>query len=149
MSMGGASVAVSHSQGVSVLMMTGQDFAGGGLVDEDELIWCGCTCRWWPPSLYNSTTAICRMQGVLPVESGAASNAWKPVKMTVKINDVSDLWRVCLKSPHARVEIRSWSLRSLQMASVTWTASTTTLAARSTTWATTCSRPIQVRAPAL
>eukprot|EP00775_Hariotina_reticulata_P013024 gene13024-13153_t len=30
---------------------------------------------------------------------------WKPVKMTVKINEVSDLWRVCLKSPYARVEI--------------------------------------------
>jgi hypothetical protein len=30
---------------------------------------------------------------------------WKPVKMTVKINSASDLWRVCLKSPHARIEL--------------------------------------------
>eukprot|EP00877_Chromochloris_zofingiensis_P000781 jgi/Chrzof1/10703/Cz05g09120.t1 len=30
---------------------------------------------------------------------------WRPVKMTVHVNDVKDLWRVCLKSPHARIEI--------------------------------------------
>lgn len=30
---------------------------------------------------------------------------WKAVMLTVKINEVSDLWRVCLKSPYARIEI--------------------------------------------
>lgn len=30
---------------------------------------------------------------------------WKPVKMTVKINSVNDLWRVCLKSKYARIEL--------------------------------------------
>jgi hypothetical protein len=31
--------------------------------------------------------------------------AWKPVKLTVKLNSREDLWRVCLKSPYARIEI--------------------------------------------
>ena len=31
--------------------------------------------------------------------------SWRPVKMTVKINSTSDLWRVCLKSKWARIEI--------------------------------------------
>lgn len=30
---------------------------------------------------------------------------WKPVRMTLTIQNRQDLWRVCLKSPHARVEI--------------------------------------------
>ncbi|KAG2445389.1 hypothetical protein HXX76_000011 [Chlamydomonas incerta] len=30
---------------------------------------------------------------------------WKPVRMTLTVQNRQDLWRVCLKSPHARVEI--------------------------------------------
>lgn len=30
---------------------------------------------------------------------------WRPVKMTVKINSTTDLWRVCLKSKWATIEI--------------------------------------------
>lgn len=32
-------------------------------------------------------------------------NEWKPLKMTFKINSTKDLWRVCLKSQYARIEI--------------------------------------------
>jgi hypothetical protein len=31
--------------------------------------------------------------------------AWRPVKMTVQVNSTSDLWRVCLKSKWATIEI--------------------------------------------
>lgn len=30
---------------------------------------------------------------------------WKPVRMTLQVLNRSDLWRVCLKSPYARIEI--------------------------------------------
>lgn len=30
---------------------------------------------------------------------------WRPVKMTVKVNSTTDLWRVCLKSKWATIEI--------------------------------------------
>lgn len=32
-------------------------------------------------------------------------SAWRDTKMTVRIESTKDLWRVCLKSPNARIEI--------------------------------------------
>lgn len=41
----------------------------------------------------------------LQIKPEPAREDWKPTRMTVKVNDTTDLWRVCLKSPHARIEI--------------------------------------------
>jgi C4-type Zn-finger protein len=42
---------------------------------------------------------------VFRIKPDPPRDEWKPVRMTVVVRDVADLWRVCLKSQHARVEI--------------------------------------------
>eukprot|EP00199_Chlamydomonas_sp_CCMP681_P005371 CAMPEP_0119108350 /NCGR_PEP_ID=MMETSP1180-20130426/13904_1 /TAXON_ID=3052 ORGANISM="Chlamydomonas cf sp, Strain CCMP681" /NCGR_SAMPLE_ID=MMETSP1180 /ASSEMBLY_ACC=CAM_ASM_000741 /LENGTH=241 /DNA_ID=CAMNT_0007093953 /DNA_START=102 /DNA_END=827 /DNA_ORIENTATION=- len=42
---------------------------------------------------------------VLRLKPEVPQERWRPVKMTLKITDRSQLWNVCMKTQHARVEI--------------------------------------------
>jgi hypothetical protein len=58
-----------------------------------------------PTTHLNALPACSSLRHYFALKADPPRSAWRGLKLTVQIKDTSDLWRVCLKSKWARIEI--------------------------------------------